>query len=200
MGMFRVVKERVANVDHELDLRGLGGDSILTEADPLPVLSCSGSIEVIKKLISIGQSFDAALTKHQSKNSLHFMFENKKGVPFKHATVELFGLFHQICTSLNQSDDVVFSFWLADRMKFHMTKTDSRNYSAIESAQPRWDSFLSLAYPLNIYLKQAGFNLSVDKNGISFSRKDAQKFVHENIQDAMQESAIPKKRKTVVGD
>ena len=191
MANLKLLKNREQDLGHEFDLRGLGDDPIVRESDPIAVLSIAGEEDGLHKIMKLVQEYGLGVNLVKGSDQLHIQAGPAIQGGHKVQTVELYGLSLFLISKLQQSEDLIFSLWIADRLRFHLKKTQASIFDLNDQevvAHIRWDGFLTLAQSVTLFLNQAGFAIARSQQQVVLDRPTALAHVQRELMQ--QKSAL----------
>lgn len=184
MALLKLMKMREQDAGHEFDLRGFGEDPIIREADPIGVLSVAGDESALKKIKNSINEYGLAVVCHQGLDQLHVQAGMTVQGGHKVQVVELYGLALFLAQHLSNSDDVTFSLWTADRLHFHLSKTDGKSFDLSHpdvQSSIRWDGFLTLSRSVSLFLNQAGFVIAKAQKEVVLDRPTVMNLMQKEL-------------------
>lgn len=176
MSKLKMIRNREEDLGHEFDLRGLGEDPILREADPIAVLSISGDDAELTHMTNLIRDYGMGVNIIKGEKEIHVHSGPSLKGGHKVQTVELYGLSLFLIHKMRPTDDVTMSLWIANRLRFHLEKSDASRFDLSQgelSKEIHWDGFLTLAQPVTLFLNQAGFDISRSQDRLTMDRPTA---------------------------
>ncbi|MGE3388349.1 MAG: hypothetical protein AB7K41_16610 [Bdellovibrionales bacterium] len=198
MAQLKLIRPRVSDVGDEIDLRGFGEDPLIKQADPVCVLSVAGEKSGLEQAQKLLNEYGLATTVYTQDELMHIQVAPQTTGSYKEHAVHLYGVVMYLMGKMDAKHDVSYSLWQADRLRFHLSKDsamafDLNNPDLIENV--RWDGFMTVVYPVNLHLNQAGFEVSRTKLGMVLDREAALLQTRRELERWQNETAATETKK-----